>query len=191
MKKTHATIEAEREAGLPWLGDVLWSVEELPQAATVSELFQGRCIKAAQVALDLARLRRERQRVGFVPMAIGDYLRGLGRAIGTDLRALAVSLGIRDLDAADPESVRLVAQLCCRLELPLREALLHLRIAFVERLGAAPMLLARQRSGRGRRESLDECERIMREILTDSGVAVGTELRTLEDELRQAYKEKT
>src|SRR4051812_31954834 len=94
----------------------------------VPEGFRQRCRQSAGAALTLARLRRERERIGFVPLSLPDYVEGMARALGESLSEVLAWLGLRELrgeDAAAP-----LARLGHALGMSWRETLAHLRIAF-------------------------------------------------------------
>jgi len=181
------------EAG-DWLERLVRLNEELkafegvdPQAVGASSDFQRSCSTAAAAALGIARLRRQRQRLGFLPLPLWEYLGELGKAAGVDLGTIGLNVGSEP--AAAGVSLRL-ARLCHQLGLSVREALLHLGLDLAERVGASPLpVMARQQPGTRRDDTLAAHEESLREALADCGAA--NEFLALENELRSVYGDRS
>lgn len=192
--KTHATDAYEPPE---WLNNTLHlymgqTLRSRPEAALErpSEDFLQRCREAADVAASVARLRTGRRQLGFVPMALADYIRGLAKVAGVQLSVVLARFGLDDAALQDPGSVRGLARLARDLGIGLRETLIHLRIGFVEKIDAVPvtLLLAHHRAP-GVLDQLGECEAVLRlaEAKYESGWL--DEVRRAEFEIRAAYKE--
>lgn len=155
-----------------------------------SEDFLRKCREAADTASSVARLRRGRRQLGFVPMPLADYIHGLAKVAGIRLSAVLARFGVDETALRDPNSARALAHLAYDLGMGLRETLIHFRIGFVEKIDAVPvtLLLAHHR-GQGMLDQLGECEAVLRlaEAKYESGWL--DELRRAEFEIRAAYKE--
>lgn len=153
--------------------------------------FKRRCREGANLALSLSSLRKERERIGFVPLALGAYLQGLFKVADVSVGPILSWIGIDDpskLSSASPISL---ARLARGIGIELRQALIHLRISFAEHIDGAPMalLVARQRSTSPVRNSLEECEAVLGEVELDYDLESLKLLRRAEFEFRSAYKE--
>jgi len=183
-----------RRRGSDWLQQALRISDELSlfsggsQPPAVPAVFRERCETAAAAALGIARLGREKSRVGFVPLPLSEYLQELAKSARVELDPLLAASGIRlEDDALGPTQA--LAYFCRRLGLSLREALLHLGLGLSERLGAppVPVVMARQDGASGGRDALAAYEVALRGTLSEIGAA--GELQTLEAELRSVYGE--
>src|SRR5918912_546919 len=179
-----------------WLTDVLRisrdsllfsQFEDEPVSAELHEKFR----EAASIALNLGKLRKERERVGFVPLSLAAYVQGLVKVAKVPLAPILSWLGIDDLSQFSSASARGFARLAQGIGVELREALIHLRIGFAEQIDAAPMplLVARQRSTGARRSHLEECEAVLGDIESEYELDALRQLRRTEFEFRAAYKE--
>lgn len=159
-----------------------------PEPAEVSAVFAERCEAAAAAALGIARLRRERSRLGFVPLRLSEYLEELARSAKVEIHALLTALGIH-VEGDELVPLPAVARFCRRLGLSVREALVHLGFGLAERLGAppVPVVLARQDSPGRARDTFGAYEAALRGSFAEIGAA--GELQALEVRLRAAYEE--
>jgi hypothetical protein len=146
---------------------------------------------AADVALSFARLRKERDSIGFVPLSIVDYVQGLIKVTNAPLTPILTWLGITDLAELGPRSARAFAKLTQGVGISLREALVHLRIGLAEQIDSVPMplVVARQRSSGAFRNQLEECEAALSEIESEYDLDCLRELSGAEFEIRAAYKQ--
>jgi hypothetical protein len=159
-----------------------------PELAEVPAVFAERCEAAAAAALGIARLRRERSRLGFVPLRLSEYLEELARSARVELLSLLAASGIH-VEGDELGPLPAVARFCRRLGLSVREALVHLGFGLAERLGAppVPVVLARQEGPGRARDALGAYEAALRRTLAEIGAA--GELQALEARLRAAYEE--
>lgn len=159
-----------------------------PEPAEVSAAFAEQCEAAATTALGIARLRRERSRLGFVPLRLSEYLEELARSAKVEIHSLLAASGIH-VEGDELGPLPAVARFCCRLGLSVREALVHLGFGLAERLGAppVPVVLARQDSPGRARDALGAYEAVLRGTFAEIGAA--GELQALEARLRVAYEE--
>ena len=159
-----------------------------PEPAEVSAAFAERCEAAAAAALGIARLRRERSRLGFVPLRLSEYLEELARSAKIEIHSLLAASGIH-VEGDELGPLPAVARFCRRLGLSVREALVHLGFGLAERLGAppVPVALARQDSPGRARDTFGAYEAALRGSFTEIGAA--GELQALEVRLRAAYEE--
>src|SRR3990172_1638002 len=121
--------------------DAAYFVNPVIEPEQISLSFRERCRKAAEVALILETLRRERRRVGFVPLSLANYIEGLAKVTNVSLTPVLLWLGITDLAGFDHGSVKALARLAKDIEISIRETLVHLRISFADRFGLAPISL--------------------------------------------------
>ena len=151
--------------------------------------FEGRCRQAAEAALNIARLRAERQRVGFVPLPFSDYVEGLVKLASVSMQPVLSWLGVESLSGLEPKVVNACARLARAVGLSLREAATLIRISFAAQVGSAPLSLvvARRRAAGPQRTPLETSEAALREV--EAGYDYGTlvELRRVESELDAAY----
>jgi hypothetical protein len=153
--------------------------------------FKRRCREGANLALSLSSLRKERERVGFVPLGLAAYLQGLSKVADVSVGPILSWIGIDDLSRLSSASSVSLARLARAIGIELRQALIHLRIGFAEQIDGAPMalLVARQRSTSLTRNSLEECEAVLGELELDYDLESVNLLRRAEFEFRSAYKE--
>lgn len=193
-QKSSARIESSEPP--PWLVNLLRLAREStfldpPDEEPIPPDLLGRYREAADVAFSLAKLRKERENIGFVPLSIADYVQGLVKVANVSLGPILVWLGIEDLSQLGPTSAKAFAKLTRGLGIRMREALVHLRIGFAEQIDSAPMplLVARHRSAGTFRSQMEECEAVLSEIESEYDLDCLRELRSTEFEVRAAYKE--
>jgi hypothetical protein len=200
MSKKKQTQDFQLEVYNPpaWLVEALQIARDLAiirgfdeESERISEDFRHRCHEAAEVALTIARLRKERQRVGFMPLSLADYIQGLAKVAGISLSYVLKWLDISDLSQPKPDSARAFARLAQELGLSLREILIHVRISFAGGLDFAPIpvLIAHRRSVDTRRSQLEECESVLGQLESEYDAKFLSDLRHIESEIRAAYEE--
>ncbi len=155
----------------------------------VSAAFRKKCRRAAEVALTFARLRKERERVKFVPLSLAGYVQGLAKVAGLSLGPVLEWAGIADLSRPGPRSANAFARLAHRLGLGLRETLAYVRITFAEQLDSAPIpvLVAHRRSGATPRSQLEECEEVLDSLESEYDPKQVALLQRVEAEILAAY----
>lgn len=192
--KVHVAMHRPAE----WLNDALASARDLAEfskpgiVAEGSPAFRRRCRDSALAALALARLREERQRVGFVPLPLADYIEGIARSAGVSLDALLARLGVPDLSRLDAKSAGGLGRLAHSIGIGLREALLHLRIQLAAAFETpeAALFTARARSGPGRRGIAPSAyDAVLERIEAGYDAAQAQQLREVEAAMRAVYTE--
>jgi hypothetical protein len=159
------------------------------EASRVSPEFDARCREAGEVALDLARMRREKSKEqGFVDLPLGSYLEGIAQLASVDLRRILGWLRIPNLDVLDVPTAKGVVRLCRASGLSLRETLAHVRISFAEASGLSPFADEVFQRGGGR-HGLDRCEAVLAEAETGYDLSVLHHIRQLEAAIHFAYQE--
>ncbi len=160
------------------------SVGEEPASAA----FRQKCRQAADAALSIARLRRERQRIGFVPISLREYVHGLFLAAELQASPVLRWLGVDDPTDLDSASIKDWARLAREIGMELRETLIHARIGKVVGQGYAPFpMLFAQRSPGLRQRPIEVCEAILRQIESEFSPQVREEFQGLDREIREGY----
>lgn len=198
MDKLEQTSSAPIESYEPpdWLIDLLrisrgsTFFDEQTEDSISPEL-RSRYRAAAHIALNITKLRKERARIGFVPLSMADYIHGLVKVASVSLSQLLSWLGIDDLSRPNAKSAKGFARLAQEIGISLKEVLIHIRISFAEQIDSAPMplLVARQRSTGTIRSQLEECDAVLSQIEAEYDLESLKELRRTEFEVRAAYKE--
>ena len=114
--------------------------------------FDERCKNAAEAGLVWAKLKAERARVGSRALPLLSYLEGLARLAHVSLGPLLVSLGTDPKKMIDQRTARTMAEICRSLGISLDQALIHIRLQFLELSGHRVELgavLSRSANGRG------------------------------------------
>ena len=177
-----------------WLKRVLLAVDDLeafsaPTVSPPAEGFVTRCRLAGETAAAIVKLRRERSRIGFVPMSFADYVQGLTKVARVPLPSVLEFFGIGDLTQIGPMSVAGWASLGRSIGLSAREMLAHMRIAFAgqQDMAPIPLLIAHARSGPTQRDPLEECEEML--LRLESGYAPDQrrQLALVETQIRLGY----
>lgn len=131
------------------------------EAERVSPAFRQRCQEAGELAFILAKLRNERQRIGFVPLSLASYMKELGRVAGVALDPVLAWLGVPDFTLTGGVSAKALTRLAKAIGLTCRETLVLLRISFAEWMNCEHTLFAYCRSNgkpNGGSGKLEECE---------------------------------
>lgn len=198
MSNEISSLEIDSYEHPEWLAEVLdacrrsgtFSLSD-GEADQVSPELMGRYASAARVAYSVALLRKERQRVGFVPLSFADYVNGLMKVNNVALAPVLRWFGIDDMARPEPATARAFARLADALGMNLREALAHIRIGFAALIDSAPipLLVARHRFAGSRVTQMEECESVLSEIEADYEIQSLRQLRRTEFEMRAAFKE--
>ncbi len=198
MSSEIPSLDIESYEPPEWLAEVLDACRRSgtfslmnEETEQVSPELLGRYSEAARVAHSVALLRKERQRVGFVPLSFADYVNGLMKVTNVPLAPVLRWFGIADLARPEPSTARDFARLAEALGMNLREALAHIRIGFAALIDFAPipLLVARHRAAGPRGSQMEECESVLGEIEADYDIQSLKQLRRTEFEIRAAYKE--
>lgn len=179
-----------------WLTDVLRLSQQSAgeggrdeEFAQANPDFVHRCREAAQIALSITKLRNERQRIGFVPLSLTDYIQDLVKLTSVSLSQVLAWFGIRELAKPGPDEVGALARLARAIGMSLRETFAHMRIGFATQAGnvPGPLLVARQRSVRSRQTPLEECELALKHIEAGYDLERLRALYNVEMELHEVY----
>lgn len=160
------------------------------QGTATSESFRIKCRRAAANSLTVLRLRRERQRVGFLPVALTDYIQGLAKVADLSLSEVLTSIGLEELNLRTPQHATSLGSLARAIGLSLRETLAQLRIDFAAQREMAPiaLLVAHRHSGNPRRSQLDDCEAVLSQVESQYDPKSLRDLRVIEKTIRIAYQ---
>jgi hypothetical protein len=162
---------------------------EIDEAGTISS-FRVRCRDAAKAALAIAKLGKERRRVGFIPLALTDYISGLAKIAGVSLAEVFVAFGIVSSYSLGPDGARALGRLARDIGMGLRETLVNMRIGFAAEHDSPPMslLVAHRRPTGPGRNQLEECEELLKQVESTYSARDVRELRNIEHEIEQAYE---
>src|SRR5687768_8793639 len=116
-------------------GFVVFEDEEIKPG---SSAFNRKCLDAADLAISVVKLRRERQRTRFAPLSFKDYIMELAKLAEINVVPVLAWFGVKDLSACDVSSAKALAHLAQGIDMNLRETLAQIRIGFAMRSGAVP-----------------------------------------------------
>jgi hypothetical protein len=152
----------------------------------VSEQFRAR---AFEIAETLNKLRAEREKIGFLPMSIGDYVQGIAKDKNLSLSSTLSWLGISDIRRPDRQSAGGFARLGLELGFSQIELLAHIRVAIAGSSGSSsmPLLMARYRFGALGRNDLQVCMSVLEEIEAKYDQSTLQDLRLIEAEIEAVY----
>jgi hypothetical protein len=162
---------------------------EAAEAAPPSTTFGLKCFAAADVALSIAKLRKERQRAAFAPLSLTQYISGLVKLAGIDFAPILAWLGVDELPPYEAKSAKTFARLAQAIGMSLRETLAHIRIGFANRLGTAPnsLVIAYGRHTADHRSVLQECEAALMKFESNYNIDNLRELRQIEFGIQEEY----
>lgn len=194
--------ESETEMGrrppeASWLRDLLRASRSALHRSVLaycreepSAEFAVRCAEAARVAVALAKLGAERERIGFAPLAIRDYLKSLAQGAQVALEPVLRWAGVADLWGVPAQLAGGWARLAEGIGMGVSEALQHFRISFAElRSGNAfSASLARAASAREQAEPLAEAELAFQHWARRLKPAEREELQTAEAQIRAYFE---
>lgn len=166
-----------------WLSEVMASAKVTPG-------FRQRCENAALLALDIAKMRAEKERVGFVALPFRDYVEGLGKLAGVPLAPILSWFGIADLGASSASVAVGFAGLASEVGITVREAYNMMRVTVAVQHDEAPALqmAARRLAGMVPRDPLEECEAVLREIEARYPGKIRAELNAIQSALNTRYE---
>jgi hypothetical protein len=172
---------------LPAVDEVLDGYVYEP-AASPSSASGARAVPPEIAAL-LERLSRERERVGFVPLSLEEYIFGLIKAADVPAVPLMSWLDAGEVPRGGGEATRAFARLAAAVGVSLRQTLAHVRLGFLQQfdLATIPLLLARGRSGGGRANQLEECEALIAQLSSRCAMSELEKLKLFESAARRAY----
>lgn len=167
---------------------VAFSKPEAVDAEPPDEAFMQRCRVSVQAALIISKLREERQRIGFVPLPLADYLQGLAKVANTSMAPLLEWLGIANLSGLDASAgalIRLARDIGCSL----RETLAYARITLAGLSNSVPVavLVARHRSAALKHNQLEACEYALTQIESEYDDETFRRMRQVEVQVRTVY----
>lgn len=207
MEEKCLNINSDREITPSWLIGVLqltkdwegdWEEFQQPLDEPIPQAFQERLNVTVDAALSLARLRRERERVGFRALPLDEYLRELAKQANVSLAFVLARFGLGKLASVGVESAEALARLAKTLGIELRELLAYLRLGVASRFNFTPsLLLARQRSSGGwrnparRRSLLEECEAALEWLERNTDRGRWAEMRRLTVAIKSAWGDET
>jgi len=140
--KTNALLES-------WLLTAIQMAEPVTGHPTVGYRdFMRTCLNAAEVSFEEARAQQAAAQLGFLPLAVTDYVKAIEESLGTDHPSTGGEQKICLPAALDAAFARGWADFARRLRLPVRQALAHLRLSVIGEVDTSPVLLtAAQRNG--------------------------------------------
>lgn len=124
-----AALRADEQADVSaYVRASAWEAARRP----ADEEFLHRAQQAAIAAAALVRMRREQERLGFVPLPLAVLIRRLATQAQASVEAVCRWAGLDDLEALTVKSIRGVAKLTKALGINLREVLVHARLSLLE-----------------------------------------------------------
>lgn len=164
-------------------GGALWE----GVSVQVSPEFQHRCEVAAIEAMGIAKLRYERERIGFLALSFAAYITALAQSAKVSLDASLQLLGLKDLSTVTLDSIPMLARLASDLGMSFRQTLVHLRVSVAEREGFTTARLQLARRSQSPVGSLEQCERALA-LFEAEHPSVSAEVQPLERELRKHFE---
>lgn len=160
MSVNHMDDELQDPA--PWLLEVI-----AESTANESEDVRERMRNAGRLALSLARLRAEKERVGFLPLPFGRYVAGLAAMVGLSLEPILGWASLDDVSSLRAQDGPGIGRLASALGFRVDELLLSIRVAVAEQAAGGPLpILAVHRGASGRVTERD-CARALQQIELD------------------------
>lgn len=159
----------------------------------ISEEFRQDCIKTADAAWETAKLQAGRERVGFRPLPLMDYLQKLAETVNVSLATVLERFGIAELSYPTVETIRPFARLAQQIGISRDETLMHFRVSLAERAGYNLMPLSARRSVTGSLANYDEkrCEQALAEVEAEYDARQSQEFRRLKSEVLAVFSEST
>jgi len=186
-------IETDEVEMPAWLEDALalradqMAFERPPEGPTDLQKV-ARWRDAGKLALSIALLGRQRREAGFVPVSVGQYLRGLAARARVDLGPILRWAGLKDPDAVGAPQADALVRLGRALGMGVYELLLHVRVALAEQTQRASVaVLAAVQDDDGGPDMAEQCEAALREIEQGYEPARVQHLAALEQAVRAAY----
>lgn len=168
-------------------GFIVFENEEIKPS---SAGFRQKCIDAAELAVSILKLRKERQRTRFAPLSFKEYILGLAKLSDVNLAPVLTWFGVKDLSTCDVSSPKALADLAQGIDMSLRETLAQVRIGFaMHSAGPAAFAVSRVRSTSGARSTLEECETALKKFESNYDVDKLRELRGIELRIREGYED--
>lgn len=166
-----------------------WLIEALGTTHT-TQSFRERMKAAGNTAYAMARMRVEKEKVGFVPLPLMEYLKGLASLAGVALEPVLTAAGIDGPASPVPKTAGLFGKLAHSLGMHLEELTIHLRIAVAEEAAGAPLpMLAAQRGGKLASHPKD-CARVLDQIESRWPPELRTELAAIREAAVSGYRER-
>ncbi len=140
-----------------------WLIEVL-ESAQVTESLRERMKKAGSASYAMARMRTEKEKIGFVPLPFAEYLEGLATLAGVSLAPVLAAAGISSAAKPTVGTAERIGRLAHTLGLQLEDLILHLRVGIAEQTAGAPlpMLAAHRGVSTGGRPR--ECSRFLDQL---------------------------
>lgn len=166
-----------------------WLPALLRAADPVPERFQAECLRAAEVAFSLARMRQAAETFQAGPATVLAFLAGLAAVAKRPLEPVLRWAGLRPDEPAGPAFAGGWARVAQALRLGLRDALVRLRHTFGDEAGLelAPAF-ARARGADGGPAGLAEYEAFLDREAAQWPPDVRARLAAGEQVLREAYR---
>jgi hypothetical protein len=165
-----------------------WLIEILEQVH-VTDSTLARMRGAGKAAYAIASMRAEKEKVGFVPLPLNDYLKELANMAGVSLAAVLKASGIEDMARPNAFNAEKIGRLGHALGFRLDELLLNLRVAFAEQAAGncLPMLAARR--GVSGVSHLPECGRLLDQLQLRWPPDLRMELDAVRSAVASGYRE--
>lgn len=119
----------------PWLVETLKNEAEFlefcqPATKPLTEEVRQKCIETADMAMAIASMQAEREKIGFRLLPLTDYLKQLALAADAPLTMALSRFGLRDLSHLGMDTMRSFSLLAREIGQSLEETLLQVHIEF-------------------------------------------------------------
>lgn len=140
-----------------------WMVKMITETCG-TQAVRTRMREAGAVAFALARMRSEKQNIGFVPLPFGEYLQGLAKLAGVAMDPVLRWAAIRDFTVFEAKEATGLGRLARTLGFAIEELFLSLRISVAEHAGGAPLPMLAAHRGASGAVTISQCDRALHQL---------------------------
>jgi len=152
-----------------------------------SEEFRQKCAKAADVAHKIFLLRKAKERLGFKPIPLWDYVKQIEEDADVSASPFLKWLGIEEGQDRKVSAWRNYARLAEELRFNIKEALVALRVSFASKLGFEHLFPSGQPRPNG--NGFDEFDKVLSGVESGYDEQDHAQLKEMLRETRCVYEE--
>ncbi len=178
----------------PWLVETLKREAELlefcqPVTQPMTEEVKRQCIETADMAMAIARMQAEREKFGFRPFPLTDYLKQLADSAGASLSIALSRFGLQELSRLGKDTTRSFSLLARELGQSLEETLMQVQIEFAGLNGGGliPATSKRRALGTSTDNLIEQTKQWLEKVEAEYNAKQGKEITHLAEEVRAAY----